>query len=78
MTKRGEEHIPRFFRKAVDEAGREVWLYNGTYWRLRKDPGFANTQNLDLLSLHHQQDSKKNMRTVYQYKRGPVVDGKVL
>lgn len=35
-------------RKAVDEAGREVWLYNGTYWRLRKEPGFSNTQNLDL------------------------------
>ncbi|XP_051797889.1 oxysterol-binding protein-related protein 7-like [Acanthochromis polyacanthus] len=48
LAKRGEEHIPRFFRKALDEAGREVWLYNGTYWKLRKDPGFANTDNLDL------------------------------
>uniref|UniRef100_A0A3P8NIW8 Pleckstrin homology domain-containing protein n=1 Tax=Astatotilapia calliptera TaxID=8154 RepID=A0A3P8NIW8_ASTCA len=48
MAKKGEEHIPRFFRKSVDEAGREVWLYNGTYWMLRKDPGFANTENLDL------------------------------
>ncbi|KAM9392922.1 oxysterol-binding protein-related protein 7-like isoform 2-T2 [Pholidichthys leucotaenia] len=48
MAKRGEEHIPRFFRKSLDEAGREVWLYNGTYWKLRKDPGFANTENLDL------------------------------
>ncbi|XP_056257068.1 oxysterol-binding protein-related protein 7-like isoform X2 [Seriola aureovittata] len=48
MAKRGEEHIPRFFRKAVDEAGREVWLYNGTYWKLRKDPGFSNIQNLEL------------------------------
>ncbi|CAJ1075635.1 oxysterol-binding protein-related protein 7-like isoform X2 [Xyrichtys novacula] len=48
MEKRGEEHIPRFFRKAVDEAGREVWLYNGTYWQTRKDPGFAYTDNLDL------------------------------
>ncbi|XP_042360616.1 oxysterol-binding protein-related protein 7-like isoform X2 [Plectropomus leopardus] len=48
MAKRGEEHIPRFFRKSVDEAGREVWLSNGTYWKLRKDPGFANTENLDL------------------------------
>lgn len=48
MAKRGEEHIPRFFRKALDEAGREVWLYNETYWKLRKDPGFANTENLDL------------------------------
>uniref|UniRef100_A0A7N8WS40 Oxysterol-binding protein-related protein 7-like n=1 Tax=Mastacembelus armatus TaxID=205130 RepID=A0A7N8WS40_9TELE len=48
MAKRGEEHIPRFFRKAVDEDGREVWLYNATYWKLRKDPGFSKTQNLDL------------------------------
>uniref|UniRef100_A0A4W6C8C9 Oxysterol-binding protein n=1 Tax=Lates calcarifer TaxID=8187 RepID=A0A4W6C8C9_LATCA len=48
MAKRGEEHIPRFFRKSLDEAGREVWLYNGTYWKLRKDPGFSNTKNLDL------------------------------
>ncbi|XP_068605559.1 oxysterol-binding protein-related protein 7-like [Brachionichthys hirsutus] len=48
MAKRGEEHIPRFFRKASDEEGREVWLYNGTYWKLRSDPGFANTRNLDL------------------------------
>ncbi|XP_041634238.1 oxysterol-binding protein-related protein 7-like isoform X2 [Cheilinus undulatus] len=48
MEKRGEEHIPRFFNKSVDEAGREVWLYNGTYWNIRKDPGFANTENLDL------------------------------
>ncbi|XP_017287709.1 oxysterol-binding protein-related protein 7 isoform X3 [Kryptolebias marmoratus] len=48
MAKKGEEHIPRFFRKALDEAGREVWLYNGTYWKIRKDPGFSNTENLDL------------------------------
>ncbi|XP_039972538.1 oxysterol-binding protein-related protein 6-like [Xiphias gladius] len=48
MAKRGEEHNPRFFWKALDEAGREVWLYNGTYWKLRKDPGFSNTENLDL------------------------------
>uniref|UniRef100_A0A3P8VWT6 Oxysterol-binding protein n=1 Tax=Cynoglossus semilaevis TaxID=244447 RepID=A0A3P8VWT6_CYNSE len=48
MASRGEEHTPRFFRKALDEAGTEVWLYNGTYWNLRKDPGFANTENLDL------------------------------
>uniref|UniRef100_A0A667WV33 Oxysterol-binding protein n=1 Tax=Myripristis murdjan TaxID=586833 RepID=A0A667WV33_9TELE len=48
MAKRGEEHVPRFFRKALDDAGREVWLYNGTYWKLREEPGFANTENLDL------------------------------
>ncbi|KAL7379142.1 hypothetical protein ABVT39_023478 [Epinephelus coioides] len=48
MAKIGEEHIPRFFRKSVDEAGREVWLSNGTYWKQRQDPGFANTENLEL------------------------------
>ncbi|XP_069381225.1 oxysterol-binding protein-related protein 6-like isoform X2 [Paralichthys olivaceus] len=48
MAKRGEEHIPRFFRKTVDEAGREVWVYNDTYWKLRKDPGFSNIEDLDL------------------------------
>ncbi|KAM9345564.1 oxysterol-binding protein-related protein 7-like isoform 2-T2 [Symphorus nematophorus] len=48
MAKRGEEHVPRFFRKALDEAGREVWLSNNTYWKLRKEPGFAKTENLDL------------------------------
>uniref|UniRef100_H3CZR7 Oxysterol-binding protein n=1 Tax=Tetraodon nigroviridis TaxID=99883 RepID=H3CZR7_TETNG len=47
MAKRGEEHVPRFFRKDVDQAGREVWLSNGTYWQLRKEPGF-HTDNLQL------------------------------
>ncbi|KAG7317414.1 hypothetical protein KOW79_019712 [Hemibagrus wyckioides] len=48
LSKLGEEHIPRFFRKAVDDAGREVWVCNGTYWKIREDPGFANTDNLEL------------------------------
>ncbi|KAM3597784.1 uncharacterized protein V6R79_009200 [Siganus canaliculatus] len=48
MAKNGEEHVPRFFRKTLDDAGREVWVYNGTYWDVRENPGFANTENLDL------------------------------
>ncbi|KAL6457679.1 hypothetical protein MHYP_G00346420 [Metynnis hypsauchen] len=48
LAKRGEEHIPRFFRKTQDDAGREVWVSNGTYWKIRENPGFANTTNLDL------------------------------
>ncbi|XP_027013318.2 oxysterol-binding protein-related protein 6-like [Tachysurus fulvidraco] len=48
LAKRGEEHIPRFFRKTVDDSGREVWVSNATYWRIREDPGFANTDNLEL------------------------------
>lgn len=31
------EHQPRFFRKSTDD----TWMTNGTYWQLRKDPGFA-------------------------------------
>ncbi|XP_048026109.1 oxysterol-binding protein-related protein 7 isoform X2 [Megalobrama amblycephala] len=48
LAKKGEEHIPRFFRKSLDDAGREVWLYNGTYWKIRENPGFSNVKNLDL------------------------------
>ncbi|XP_058510253.1 oxysterol-binding protein-related protein 7-like [Solea solea] len=48
MDKRGEEHMPRFFRKVLDEAGREVWLSNGSYWKLRKSPGFSNMENVEL------------------------------
>ncbi|KAL0984225.1 hypothetical protein UPYG_G00138760 [Umbra pygmaea] len=48
LVKKGEEHIPRFFKKAVDSSGRDVWLTNGTYWKIRENPGFANTKNLEL------------------------------
>uniref|UniRef100_A0A673JPH7 Oxysterol-binding protein n=1 Tax=Sinocyclocheilus rhinocerous TaxID=307959 RepID=A0A673JPH7_9TELE len=48
MTKKGEEHVPRFFVKTIDHAGREVWVTNGTYWKIRENPGFASTENLDL------------------------------
>lgn len=50
LAKRKEEHVPRFFNKSVDDSGREVWLYNGTYWTTRDNPGFAATENLDLWS----------------------------
>ncbi|XP_054899014.1 oxysterol-binding protein-related protein 7 isoform X2 [Poeciliopsis prolifica] len=48
FAKRGEEHIPRFFKKAKDSCGRDVWLTNGTYWKLRDDPGFSNLENIVL------------------------------
>ncbi|KAB5555566.1 hypothetical protein PHYPO_G00035650 [Pangasianodon hypophthalmus] len=48
LAKRGEQHIPRFFRKSIDAVGREVWLTNGTYWKLRENPGFMNMKNLEL------------------------------
>ncbi|XP_051925219.1 oxysterol-binding protein-related protein 7 isoform X2 [Hippocampus zosterae] len=41
LAKKGEEHVPAFFKKAKDCCGRDVWLTNGTYWKLREDPGFA-------------------------------------
>ncbi|XP_063077722.1 oxysterol-binding protein-related protein 7 [Engraulis encrasicolus] len=45
---KGEDHVPRFFRKTLDSAGREVWVTNGSYWKLREDPGFANINNTEL------------------------------
>uniref|UniRef100_A0A672M3M7 Oxysterol-binding protein n=1 Tax=Sinocyclocheilus grahami TaxID=75366 RepID=A0A672M3M7_SINGR len=48
LAKRGEEHIPCFFRKTLDAAGKEVWLYNGTYWKIRDNAGFVNVKNLEL------------------------------
>uniref|UniRef100_A0A4W5PWL0 Oxysterol-binding protein n=1 Tax=Hucho hucho TaxID=62062 RepID=A0A4W5PWL0_9TELE len=40
LAKKGQEHTPRFFK--------DVWLTNGTYWKVRENPGFANTNNLEL------------------------------
>ncbi|RVE59910.1 hypothetical protein OJAV_G00193580 [Oryzias javanicus] len=48
FSKRGEEHVPRFFKKAKDSSGQDVWLTNGTYWELRENPGFANLDNVTL------------------------------
>ncbi|XP_038590848.1 oxysterol-binding protein-related protein 7 [Micropterus salmoides] len=48
LAKRGEEHVPRFFKKAKDSCGRDVWVTNETYWKLRENPGFANSDNITL------------------------------
>ncbi|XP_071317904.1 oxysterol-binding protein-related protein 7 isoform X1 [Trachinotus anak] len=48
LAKKGQEHTPRFFKKAKDSCGRDVWLTNGTYWKLRENPGFAKIENLTL------------------------------
>ncbi|CAL8283153.1 unnamed protein product [Merluccius merluccius] len=48
MTKRGEDHQPRFFKKAKDASGRDVWITNGSYWKLRENPGFANIEKMAL------------------------------
>ncbi|XP_061565032.1 oxysterol-binding protein-related protein 7 isoform X2 [Cololabis saira] len=48
LTKKGEEHIPRFFKKSKDSSGQDVWLTNGTYWKMRENPGFAKLNNFIL------------------------------
>ncbi|XP_062383140.1 oxysterol-binding protein-related protein 7 isoform X1 [Sardina pilchardus] len=48
LSLRGEDHVPRFFRKTVDAAGREIWVTNGSYWKQRENPGFANIKNVEL------------------------------
>ncbi|XP_028286730.1 oxysterol-binding protein-related protein 7 [Parambassis ranga] len=48
LSKKGEEHVPCFFKKGKDSLGRDTWVTNGTYWRLRTDPGFANVENITL------------------------------
>ncbi|XP_072927510.1 oxysterol-binding protein-related protein 7-like [Hemitrygon akajei] len=35
----------RFFTKTIDASGKESWISNGTYWELRKDPGFSKVDN---------------------------------
>ncbi|XP_061912878.1 oxysterol-binding protein-related protein 7 isoform X2 [Entelurus aequoreus] len=48
LGKKGEEHVPAFFKKAKDCCGRDVWLTKEMYWKLRKDPGFANMASITL------------------------------
>lgn len=35
-------HQARFFRRQVDANSKESWVSNGTYWKLRVEPGFSN------------------------------------
>uniref|UniRef100_A0A8D0AZG1 Oxysterol binding protein like 7 n=1 Tax=Salvator merianae TaxID=96440 RepID=A0A8D0AZG1_SALMN len=35
-------HHARFFRRQVDSNGKESWVSNSTYWKLRAEPGFSN------------------------------------
>lgn len=48
LARRGMEHIPRFFKKTKDHAGGDVWITNNTYWKIRKNPGFAKIPDMDL------------------------------
>ncbi|KAM9112413.1 oxysterol-binding protein-related protein 7 isoform 3-T5 [Pangshura tecta] len=35
-------HQARFFRQQTDPGGKESWVSNDTYWKLRAEPGYAN------------------------------------
>ncbi|KAH0501067.1 Oxysterol-binding protein-related protein 7 [Microtus ochrogaster] len=35
-------HQARFFRRQTDSSGKEWWVTNHTYWRLRAEPGYGN------------------------------------
>uniref|UniRef100_A0A671EG85 Oxysterol-binding protein n=1 Tax=Rhinolophus ferrumequinum TaxID=59479 RepID=A0A671EG85_RHIFE len=35
-------HQARFFRRQTDGSGKEWWVTNNTYWRLRAEPGYGN------------------------------------
>uniref|UniRef100_A0A8C6TVP4 Oxysterol-binding protein n=1 Tax=Neogobius melanostomus TaxID=47308 RepID=A0A8C6TVP4_9GOBI len=51
LSKKGEEHVPRFFKKTKDQCGRDVWVTKGTYWDLRENPGFASLENVKLCQI---------------------------
>ncbi|XP_043931249.1 oxysterol-binding protein-related protein 6 isoform X2 [Protopterus annectens] len=48
MEENNIQYEPRFFRKTFDINQREVWVSNGSYWELRKDPGFSKLERLRL------------------------------
>uniref|UniRef100_UPI00358DE933 oxysterol-binding protein-related protein 6-like n=1 Tax=Myxine glutinosa TaxID=7769 RepID=UPI00358DE933 len=47
------QYQPCFFQKVVEADGKESWVTNNTYWKLRKDPGFSQLDN-PLLCSHVQ------------------------
>ncbi|XP_056908045.1 oxysterol-binding protein-related protein 7 isoform X1 [Takifugu flavidus] len=48
LSKMGKDHVPRFFKKSTDSCGRDVWITNETYWKLRENPGFSRLENPQL------------------------------
>nr|XP_039251673.1 oxysterol-binding protein-related protein 6-like isoform X2 [Styela clava] len=44
-----EEYSPKFFKKVSSDSKDESWVYNGEYWKRRKEPGFVNCP--DILTL---------------------------
>ncbi|XP_078080243.1 oxysterol-binding protein-related protein 7 isoform X1 [Mustelus asterias] len=45
MEENNMVYLSRFFTKTIDSSGKESWMSNGTYWELRKDPGFSKLDN---------------------------------
>uniref|UniRef100_UPI00398EC231 oxysterol-binding protein-related protein 6-like isoform X2 n=1 Tax=Pristiophorus japonicus TaxID=55135 RepID=UPI00398EC231 len=45
MEENNMVYLSRFFTKTIDTSGKESWMSNGTYWELRKDPGFSKVDN---------------------------------
>ncbi|XP_041329802.1 oxysterol-binding protein-related protein 7 [Pyrgilauda ruficollis] len=42
MEENNITHQARFFRRVTDASGKESWVTNHTYWKLRLDPGFSH------------------------------------
>ncbi|KAM4757085.1 oxysterol-binding protein-related protein 7 isoform 2-T2 [Cyanocitta cristata] len=42
MEENNITHQARFFRRLTDASGKESWVTNNTYWKLRLHPGFAH------------------------------------
>ncbi|XP_044531047.1 oxysterol-binding protein-related protein 7 [Gracilinanus agilis] len=42
MEENNITHQARFFRRQTDGNGKEWWVTNNTYWRLRAEPGYGN------------------------------------
>ncbi|OWK51092.1 Oxysterol-binding protein-related protein 7 [Lonchura striata] len=42
MEENNIAHQARFFRRVTDASGKESWVTNNTYWKLRLDPGFSH------------------------------------
>ncbi|GCB65093.1 hypothetical protein scyTo_0000377 [Scyliorhinus torazame] len=45
MEENNMVYLSRFFTKTIDGSGKESWMSNGTYWELRRDPGYSKVDN---------------------------------
>ncbi|KAK2489471.1 hypothetical protein MC885_018579 [Smutsia gigantea] len=42
MEENNISHQARFFRRQTDSSGKDSWVTNNTYWRLRAEPGYGS------------------------------------